>query len=98
MGDAEAQVGDSPKLDEGKMIFPTASVTPIWLEGPYGNLSSLDYYQTLLLVSGGSGCSFTLPLLLDYVRRARSMYLGNKEVAVAIERLTFVWVIKEEGE
>lgn len=97
MGDSESRNRESPERVEGKTLFPTATVAPIWLEGPYGNLNSLDYYQTLLLVAGGSGCSFTLPLMLDYVRRARSMYLGNTEVAVAIERLTFVWVIREEG-
>jgi len=33
-------------------------------------------YQTLLLVAGGSGISFTLPIMLDIVRRAYSMEQG----------------------
>ncbi|KAG8996567.1 hypothetical protein FRB93_000709 [Tulasnella sp. JGI-2019a] len=76
-------------------MFPSARLTTVWAEGPYGNLTHLDYYQTLLLVAGGSGVSFTLPIMLDLVRRARSMYLGHTSVAVATERVSFVWVIKE---
>ncbi|KAG8881539.1 hypothetical protein FRB98_004255 [Tulasnella sp. 332] len=75
--------------------FPFARLKTVWAEGPYGNLSHLDYYQTLLLVAGGSGVSFTLPVMLDLVRRARSMHLGHTSVAVATERVMFVWVIKE---
>lgn len=75
--------------------YPTAALSPVWVEGAYGNLSHLDYYQTVLLVAGGSGVSFTLPLALDMVRRRRSMYLGTSEIAVATERLTFVWIIRD---
>lgn len=74
---------------------PNAALSPVWVEGAYGLLSHLDYYQTVLLVAGGSGVSFTLPLLLDMVRRRRSMYLGKSECAVATERLTFVWIIRD---
>ncbi|KII86617.1 hypothetical protein PLICRDRAFT_261819 [Plicaturopsis crispa FD-325 SS-3] len=67
-----------------------------WTEGPYGNLQHLDYFQTLMLVSGGSGVTFTLPLMLDIVRRARSMHLGHPELSVATSRLTWIWTIREE--
>lgn len=95
----------SPEL-KSKPFYPSAVISPVWLEGPYGNLSHLDYYQTLLLVAGGSGVSFTLPIMLDLVRRARSMHLGVNqdsekfefnEDSIATERLTFVWIVKKES-
>lgn len=61
------------------------------------SLQHLDYFQTLMLVSGGSGVTFTLPLMLDIVRRARSMHLGHPELSVATSRLTWIWTIREEG-
>lgn len=64
-----------------------------------GNLQHLgEEFQTVLLVAGGSGLTFTFPLMLDIVRRAHSMDLGHAEVAVATERLTFVWIIRDIGE
>jgi len=77
--------------------FPTATIAPVWVEGAYGNLTHLDWYPTLLLVAGGSGVSFTLPILLDIVRRRRAMCLGDRDVAVATERLIFVWTIRDPG-
>lgn len=41
-----------------------------WAEGAYGNLQHLDGFETLVLFAGGSGVSFTLPVMLDVVRRA----------------------------
>ncbi|KAK4698578.1 hypothetical protein P7C70_g7694, partial [Phenoliferia sp. Uapishka_3] len=91
-------MGDVEKNERSHAVgrFPKATLSPCWAEGPYGNLSHLDYYQTVLLVAGGSGVSFTLSVMQDIVRRARSMSLGHSEVAVATERLTFVWVIKKQ--
>ena len=43
----------------------------------------------------GSGVTFGLPLMLDIVRRARSVELGCPDIAVTTERLTFVWVIRD---
>ncbi|KAL8276503.1 hypothetical protein RQP46_011104 [Phenoliferia psychrophenolica] len=74
--------------------FPTAALSPCWAEGPYGKSSHLDYYQTVLLIAGGSGVSFTNSVMLDIVRRARGMALGYRDVSVATVRLTFVWVVK----
>jgi ferric-chelate reductase len=55
-------------------------------------------YNTLLLIAGGSGVSYTLSIALDLVRRARAMHLGSpdKSVNIATKRLSFVWVIKRE--
>lgn len=40
----------------------------VFVDGPYGTSPDLTDYDTSLLIAGGSGVSFTLPLLLDGVR------------------------------
>jgi hypothetical protein len=99
-----------------------------WTEGPYGSLLRFgEEYQTLLLVAGGAGVSFTVSLLhesamgdslvisfpsclvscprailpsmliprADIVRRANLMQ-RQPDQAVLTERLTFVWIVRNE--
>ena len=40
----------------------------VFVDGPYGKSPDLTRYDTSVLIAGGSGISFTLPLLLDGVR------------------------------
>lgn len=94
MGDPERALRYTSCKD--RPALPAAELSPIWAEGPYGNLTHFDYFPTVLLVAGGTGVSFCLPIMMDIIRRARSMRLGGSE-AVATERLTFVWIVKEKG-
>jgi hypothetical protein len=58
-------------------------------------------YNTLVLIAGGSGVSYTLAIALDLVRRARAMVeAGNqtKSLNIATKRVTFVWVIKRSNQ
>ena len=56
-------------------------------------------YDTLVLVSAGSGVSYCLSNALDIVRRARAMHskAGDRKIAVATKRLSFIWVVKKPG-
>lgn len=102
LGDIETNLSPCATLTDNDLAtrhlprYPSATVNPVWLEGAYGKEANLDYYQTLLLVAGGSGVSYTLPLMLDYVRRARAMKLGFSNDSLATERITFVWILKKE--
>ena len=40
----------------------------VFVDGPYGKSPDLTDYDTSVLVAGGSGVSFTLPLLLDGIK------------------------------
>jgi ferric-chelate reductase len=40
----------------------------VFLDGPYGKSPHLTDYDTSVLIAGGSGVSFTLPLLLDGIK------------------------------
>jgi Ferric reductase NAD binding domain len=48
----------------------SANTIPVLLDGPYGSslASSLAGYEQVLLVAGGSGAGFLLPLLEDLIR------------------------------
>ncbi|KAG8747491.1 hypothetical protein FRC10_000627 [Ceratobasidium sp. 414] len=63
---------------------------PVYVDGPYGTPPSLSHYSTCVFFAGGSGISYTLPLLIDLVRQLRT---GS---AVA-QRVLFVWVIRNHS-
>ncbi|KAI5478918.1 ferric-chelate reductase [Pseudohyphozyma bogoriensis] len=75
--------------------FLTTPVWPVWCDGPYGEVLKLHHHERALLFVGGSGVSFAVPLMLDLVRRARSMTMGGKRIVT--KRLTVVWSVKEES-
>ncbi|KAJ6577039.1 ferric reductase NAD binding domain-containing protein [Mycena vulgaris] len=61
-----------------------------FIDGPYCSPPSVRGFETVLLFSGGSGVSFTLPLLLDLIR-------GSKmKTNPACGRVVFVWAIREK--
>ncbi|KLO10739.1 hypothetical protein SCHPADRAFT_942602 [Schizopora paradoxa] len=61
-----------------------------YLDGPYGAPPSVDAFQNLVCIAGGSGVSFTLPLLMDVVRRNISNPQG-----LLCRRVLFVWSIRD---
>lgn len=63
---------------------------PVAIDGPYGAPPRLSHYSTCILLAGGSGVSYTLPLLFDLVSQVK---LGK---AVA-QRVIFVWVIRDRS-
>ncbi|KAJ7448009.1 ferric reductase NAD binding domain-containing protein [Mycena latifolia] len=60
-----------------------------YIDGPYCSPPSVRGFETVLLFCGGSGISFTLPLLLDLIRGAR---MGTNRTC---RRVLFVWVIRD---
>ncbi|KAG9127936.1 hypothetical protein FRC07_007376, partial [Ceratobasidium sp. 392] len=63
---------------------------PVYIDGPYGAPPSLSHYSTCIFFAGGSGISYTLPLLIDLVRQVRT------SSAVA-QRVLFVWTIRDRS-
>ncbi|KAJ6517996.1 ferric reductase NAD binding domain-containing protein [Mycena vitilis] len=60
-----------------------------FVDGPYGAPPSLNGFGTVLLFAGGSGVSFTLPLLLDLIRQFKA------GINPACGRVVFVWAVRE---
>lgn len=67
----------------------------VMLDGPYGGSSvDLGDYESVLLVAGGSGATFTLGLLDDIV--ARCVKLGRRN-GEKTRRIEFAWCIRSFG-
>ncbi|KAJ5619346.1 hypothetical protein N7510_003330 [Penicillium lagena] len=57
--------------------------------GPYGGShSDFAAFDTVLLIAGSTGVTFTLPILLDIAQRSQNQ-------ALPVRRVVFVWVIKK---
>ncbi|KAG2151631.1 ferric reductase NAD binding domain-containing protein [Suillus bovinus] len=59
----------------------------VFVDGPYGPSPNLGSYDTSVLVAGGSGVSYTLPVLLDIIERVR---IGESRC----RRVVFIWSIR----
>ncbi len=69
--------------------YPGKPVT-VLVDGPYGRPPSVNSFSTVVLLAGGSGVSFTLPLLLDIISAARR----NDS---PVRRVLFIWSVKRRG-
>ena len=63
-----AQGGFTARLRELATRKGAPSSVPAYIDGPYGNPPDLKGFSTCVLIAGGSGISYTLPLFLDIVR------------------------------
>ncbi|KAF9072860.1 ferric reductase like transmembrane component-domain-containing protein [Rhodocollybia butyracea] len=78
-------------------VPPTLPSVPVqvMLDGPYGGCSlDLGRYETVLLIAGGSGATFTLGLLDDIVGRCTRLARPRGEKT---RRIEFVWCIRSYG-
>ncbi|KAJ8081405.1 ferric-chelate reductase Frp1 [Marasmius tenuissimus] len=67
----------------------------VMLDGPYGGCSlDLGSYESILLIAGGSGATFTLGLLDDIIGRCIRLRRRNGE---KIRRIEFAWWIRSFG-
>jgi ferric-chelate reductase len=58
------------------------------IDGPYGaSHSDFAAFDTVLLIAGSTGCTFTLPILLDIASRAQKS-------KIPVRHLTYIWIVK----
>jgi len=80
----------------------------VTIEGPYGCIRPLRQFDSVVLLAGSTGATFTLPLLRDIVqgwrendqdgaRGSRFPLFGRQSGAVT-RHVRFVWVIKSRGQ
>ncbi|KAJ5171147.1 Riboflavin synthase-like beta-barrel [Penicillium coprophilum] len=81
------------------------SETTVFIEGPYGSIRPLRQFDSVILLAGGMGATFTIPLLRDVVSAWKMESNGGKEQIptrlarlTATKRLRFVWVIKSRSQ
>lgn len=77
------------------------------LEGPYGRIRPLRQFDTIFLIAGSSGATFTIPLMRDIVSRWKEQLPGRvvassrsafSNKAAATRYIRFVWVIKSRSQ
>ncbi|KAI5117834.1 hypothetical protein M0805_003311 [Coniferiporia weirii] len=61
-----------------------------YIDGPYGSPPSVNTYPNVILIAGGSGISYTLPVLLDIARQ-------KKDRLSVCRRVLFLWFIREQA-
>ncbi|TFY66277.1 hypothetical protein EVG20_g4809 [Dentipellis fragilis] len=84
--------GPNQKPEEGENVDVPVRVM---LDGPYGGCSvDLGRYESVFLVAGGGGATFTLGLLDDIVGRCVRLARQHGE---RTRRIEFVWMIRSFG-
>ncbi|KZS97904.1 hypothetical protein SISNIDRAFT_423350 [Sistotremastrum niveocremeum HHB9708] len=79
--------GFTGRLREHASLQGVGTVTAL-IDGPYGCPPNLKQFSTCVLIAGGSGVSYTLPLLLDLVHNDRA---GTSQC----RRVLFVWAVRD---
>lgn len=64
---------------------------PCLVEAPYGTADDISAYDQVVLCAGGAGVSYTLNRLFELCAR-------RKELQTCVQRVHFVWTIRNLGE
>ena len=82
---------DTRKAAEAEPVANKNSTHLAFIDGPYGG-THLDFasFNTVILIAGSTGVTFTLPVLMDISSRAQRTKLPIREVV-------FVWAVKTAG-
>ncbi|CAN9427621.1 unnamed protein product [Alternaria alternata] len=90
----------------GSLVGVTAKARNVAIEGPYGTLRPLRQFDSVVLLAGSTGGTFTLPLLRDLLQgwkeNARdspgSTSFLKAPTGAVTRHLRFVWVVKSRGQ
>lgn len=82
---------------------PVKRERTVFLEGPYGTIRPLRQFDSVILLTGGMGATFTIPLLRDIVSAWTKECAGEESSSrihrlAATKRIRFVWVIKSRSQ
>jgi predicted ferric reductase len=88
-----AQQGFTARLQEKARKMAEAGQTPLFpviIDGPYGIVPDHSEFNSVVLIAGGTGISFTLPILHGILREAANGVSICKRVELA-------WVVRNQG-
>ncbi|KAJ4297991.1 ferric-chelate reductase Frp1 [Kalmusia sp. IMI 367209] len=82
------------------------STKTVAIEGPYGTLRPLRQFDSVVLLAGSTGATFTMPLLRDILQgwkenatpSQKSTSLLRPQTGAATRNVRFVWVVKSRGQ
>lgn len=60
------------------------------LEGPYGHTASLNTYDTILLIAGGTGIASAVPYIIDHISRCESSNTNTTSVRL-------IWTARQKS-
>jgi predicted ferric reductase len=107
----KAQKGGTKRLfrhaeKSGNLTGLTAKTRTVAIEGPYGTLRPLRQFDSVVLLAGSTGGTFTLPLLRDLLQGWKENARGDPgstsifqtPTGAATRHIRFVWVVKSRGQ
>ena len=76
--------------------MPASSKVVALIDGPYGHMRPLRQFDSILLMAGGSGSTFTTPLMREIVARWKTEKSSTWNIpgGAATKYVRFIWVIK----
>lgn len=84
---------------------PSGRGRTVFVEGPYGTIRPMRQFDSVVLLAGGMGATFTIPLLRDITSawkqesKGEQRQLPRKLRRLAVtNRVRFVWVIKSRSQ
>ena len=77
--------------------LPPVTSNGVFIDGPYGRIRPLEQFDTVVLIAGSTGATFTVPLLRDLVRRYQEVKEGKGKRLVT-QKVKFVWVVKNRNQ
>ena len=91
----------------GSLSGATTKARTVAIEGPYGTLRPLRQFDSVVLLAGSTGGTFTLPLLRDLLQGWKENACGNigndtsffkTPTGAATRHIRFAWVVKSRGQ
>ncbi len=94
---------------EKHSLLPTAhdkgpSVRAVAIEGPYGRLRPLRQFDSVVLIAGSTGATFTVPLFRDIVRswqraeEKKPSRMWQPSNGVVTRHVRFIWVVRSRAQ
>ncbi|KAF1962810.1 ferric-chelate reductase [Byssothecium circinans] len=94
------------KIHRPPATFSRSCVKTVAIEGPYGCLRPLRQFDSIVLLAGSTGATFTVPLLRDIMqgwkenakpeRNKPSLFMP--QMGAVTRNIRFVWVVKSRGQ
>jgi predicted ferric reductase len=81
--------GRLAKIVESRAEGGKTVAFPVLVDGPYGEAVSFGSFDSVVLVAGGSGISFALPILHDI--------LSTTQKSGSCSRINLIWAARDSG-
>ncbi|KAF2749080.1 ferric-chelate reductase [Sporormia fimetaria CBS 119925] len=77
---------------------PKAALRAVTVEGPYGCIRPLRQFDSIILLAGSTGATFTVPLLRDILQAWKEGAEAGKHISAVTRHARFVWAVKSRGQ